>query len=615
MTEPRNLQREIEELRQLARELSARIERVEQALASEPGARQPQASPPPNVGPAWPRPPAPPKSDPKPLPSIPPRPVREATIPEADLESRIGSHWLNRIGITAVLIGVSYFLKYAFENNWIGPAGRVLIGLAAGVAVIIWSERFRHRGYQIFSYSLKALGIGILYLSLWAAFQVYSLVAAGVAFVAMLLVTSATAAMALLQDAQILALFALLGGFATPLLLSTGRDRELELFFYLALLDLATLVLVTLKPWRKALVLAFWGTLFEYIERYETFYDRGHCPLTLGFATFFFAIFAVAPLIARFRMEPEAKPFWAIPHILAFLNAAVYFIQSWVMIEDFADKGSAWVAVGLAGVYVFLSRQVRPAQHEMLAGESLRLLHLAIAIGFITVAIPIRLESHWITVGWLVESAALVWIGVRIHSDFLSIFALGALSLGVARLLFVDNFYSTRLFFNARVAVHALAIAVLALVAWYGYQRDDDDVRKVAAACIIALNLLTVIALTREVSDYYQRAITALLPPRSLTLPREWSHTRNLQIARDFTYSALWMYYGALLMFVGFWKRSAFVRWQALVLIAITIFKVFIYDVWQLERGYRIVSFVILGILLLVISFAYQRDWLKLSRA
>jgi len=140
-------------------------------------------------------------------------------------------------------------------------------------------------------------------------------------------------------------------------------------------------------------------------------------------------------------------------------------------------------------------------------------------------------------------------------------------------------------------------------------------VRKVAAACIIALNLLTVIALTREVSDYYQRAITALLPPRSLTLPREWSHTRNLQIARDFTYSALWMYYGALLMFVGFWKRSAFVRWQALVLIAITIFKVFIYDVWQLERGYRIVSFVILGILLLVISFAYQRDWLKLSRA
>src|SRR5207245_10839838 len=168
MTEPRNLQREIEELRQLARELSARIERVEQALASEPGARQPQASPPPNVGPAWPRPPAPPKSDPKPLPSIPPRPVREATLPEADLESRNGSHWLNRIGITAVLIGVSYFLKFAFDNDWIGPAGGVSIGLLVGIAVVIWGVRFGRRGLRAFSYSLQAVGIGVRWLWLMA---------------------------------------------------------------------------------------------------------------------------------------------------------------------------------------------------------------------------------------------------------------------------------------------------------------------------------------------------------------------------------------------------------------------------------------------------------------
>ena len=613
MADARNLEREIEELRQLARELSARIERVEQALRSQSSSVQQDKPASPSITPPAPPPPT---FEPKPPPYIPPRPVTQTTIPEADLEARIGSHWLNRIGIAAVLVGVSYFLKYAFENNWIGPAGRVLIGLAAGMAVIVWSERFRRRGYQVFSYSLKALGIGVLYLSLWAAFQVYSLIPGAAAFVAMLLVTSGTAALALLQDAQILALFALLGGFATPLLLSTGRDRELELFLYLALLDLATLVLLTLKPWRRILVLAFLGTLFEYIEWYETFYDRGHFPLTLGFATLFFAIFAVAPLIARLPAEPEAKPFWAIPHVLAFLNAAAYFIQSSVMIEDFVDKGSAWIAVGLAGAYIFLSRQIRPAQRQTRAGESLRLLHLAIAIGFITIAIPIRLESHWITVGWLVESAALLWVADRIDSDFLSIFALGALSLGVARLLFIDNFYSARLLLNARMAVHALAIAVLALVAWKGYRRrEDDDARRVASACIVALNLLAVIALSREVSDYYHRALAALLPPYSRTLPSEWSRTRNLRIARDFTYSALWMCYGALLMFVGFWKRTAFVRWQALVLIAITIFKVFVYDVAQLDRGYRIVSFVILGILLLVISFAYQRDWLKLSRA
>src|SRR5436190_17175885 len=63
------------------------------------------------------------------------------TVP--DLESRIGAHWLNRIGIVAVLIGVSFFLKYAFEAEWIGPIGRVIIGLLAGIALIAGSEGFR----------------------------------------------------------------------------------------------------------------------------------------------------------------------------------------------------------------------------------------------------------------------------------------------------------------------------------------------------------------------------------------------------------------------------------------------------------------------------------------
>ncbi len=74
------------------------------------------------------------------------------------------------------------------------------------------------------------------------------------------------------------------------------------------------------------------------------------------------------------------------------------------------------------------------------------------------------------------------------------------------------------------------------------------------------------------------------------------------------------MGYGALLMIVGFWRRSAFVRWQALVLIAITTTKVFAYDVSKLDRIYRILSFVALGVLLLAVSFVYQRDWLHLSK-
>jgi uncharacterized membrane protein len=88
---------------------------------------------------------------------------------------------------------------------------------------------------------------------------------------------------------------------------------------------------------------------------------------------------------------------------------------------------------------------------------------------------------------------------------------------------------------------------------------------------------------------------------------------RQLNIARDFSYSAIWLLYGAGLMTIGFRRRSAFVRWQSLILIAFTICKVFLYDVSQLGGSYRIVSFIALGAVLLGISFIYQRDWLRLS--
>ncbi len=601
---------ELQELRRLVGELTARVFRIERALnlpsgiaaeAPRPQSSAPPPSPPPELKTAAPA-----------MPSIPPTPapVSSGKRSSGDLESRIGSHWLNRIGIAAVLIGVSYFLKFAFDSNWIGPAGRVAIGLLAGVAIVVWSEKFRHRGYVIFSYSLKAVGIGVLYLSLYAAFQVYSLIPGSVAFTMMFAVTAATALMAWTQDAEILAAFALIGGFTTPLLLSTGQNREVALFTYVVLLDAGALALVILKPWRRLLLLSYAGTLLLYVGWYSSFYDVTQVRMTVGFATLFFAIFAVAPLLAR-----PAQKGWlsdSVPPLVAVVNAAGYFLEIYVIFEEIGTRDTAWFALALAALYIFLSRQARSRAGSPEAARIVDLLHLALAIGFITVAIPIRLDAHWITMGWFVEVAVLLWVADRIHSDLLNVFAIGALVLGVGRLLLIDNFYVTRPIFNTRMATYAVAIAVLGAVAWYGSRRKDEAAQTVAAISVVALNLLALIALSREVADYYSREMTSLRPQGQWN-PSEWADWHHLKIARDFTFSALWMAYGAMLMVVGFWRRSAFVRWQALVLIAFTIGKVFLYDVSELDRGYRIVSFIVLGVLLLGISFMYQRDWLKLS--
>lgn len=603
-------QSDVEALRALVRDLAQRVERIERKLnvaAPEPPAVQVSTA----------QAPQPPEAS---------TPLFERVAElhshpgtdEGDLESRIGSHWLNRIGIAAVLIGVSYFLKYAFDNNWIGPAGRVTIGLLAGIAIVVWSERFRTRGYQMFSYSLKALGIGVMYLSLWTAFHVYSLIPSGVTFVAMLAVTASTAALAISQDAELLAAFALIGAFVTPLLLATGENKELQLSSYAVLLDLAAVVMVARKPWRRLLALAFVGTLILYIGWYAEFYTRPQLNLTVVFATLFFAIFAIAPLLAR-QPENETAPFAAIPLFLAFINAGVYFLQVYAMFEEVDKHAMAWFALALAAVYIFLSKQTQRYYPDPTNIQRLHYLHLALAIGFITIAVPIRLDGHWITIGWLVEAAVLLWLGDRIKSTFLNMFAIGAIALGVLRLLAVDNFDVTTLIFNARMATFAVAIAVLGALAWYASRRPDDFSQRSAQIAVVALNVLALTALSHEVADFYGRQQVAIQPAYRQGMyrydPAYSTNARSIRLAEDFTYSALWMAYGAMLMIVGFWRRSSFVRWQALLLIAVTIIKVFVYDVSQLDKGYRILSFIVLGVLLLTISFVYQRDWLQLSGA
>ena len=596
---------EFEQLLQQIRELTARVLRLEQSLgvqASTLSSRQRSEF---NVEP----PPAPRAPATPPPPQPPPRQVQSPLLhlsqrsSSGDLESRIGSHWLNRVGIAAVLIGVSFFLDYAFENNWIGPSARVVIGLFAGIAVVLWSERFRKRGYDIFSYSLKAVGIGVLYLSLWASFQVYHLLPSNLVFGAMIVVTASTCALAIAQDAEVLAIFAIAGGFATPALLSTGENHEIVLFSYLALLDLAFLALTMMKPWRRISVLGFIGTVIYYVGWYNTFYDRTQLVPTLIFASLFFAIFAAAPFLILRQNASRT-----IPLSVAFANGVTYFLQGYVMLNSISSTETAWFALLLATVYLLLVR-IKVGATDAIAESSLRLLHLALAIGLITIAIPIRLESHAITIGWLVESAALLWVASRLKSDLLNAFALAALALGLARLLFIDNFEPMTLLFNSRMAVYAIAIAVLGYAAYQNAGHENETRKTAAAVALIVLNVVALRGLSLEVTDYYARQMP-------VTFGNYWSpaallQRRSVLIARDFTYSALWMAYGALLMIIGFWRASAFVRWQALVLIALTTVKVFIYDTSELDRIYRILSFVVLGILLLAISFAYQRNWIK----
>jgi uncharacterized membrane protein len=510
-----------------------------------------------------------------PPPAAPPPPPRVIVprAPKKSVESLIGAHWLNRVGIAAVLVGVAFFLKLAIDNEWIGPAARVGLGIAAGIALLVWSDRFHKHGQRAFAHSLEVVAVGILYLSIWASSQTYAILSNGASFGAMAIVSIALVALAIRHQSEFLAGLALTSGFLTPVLLSTGVNREVALFSYISLLDVAALVLVALYPWVRALTVAFLGTLFLYIGWCAAFYSKAQMPRTVAFITFFLLLFAVVPLLRRWKDRGIA---FGVLLVLPFVNAFVYFAELAWIIED--PVRLARYAVALAAFFLILAFAL-----QVRGDVDLSVAHLAICLGFVTIAIPLQFNALWITIGWLAEAAALLIIARTAPPSAAKAFlTLGnfALACGIFRLLFIDRFHPEHLVFNMRMLTYAIAVAIFS-----GIAISSVRYRKFATA---ALNILALIALTAEISDAF----------------------RSHKLVRDFAWSALWMLYGAALMILGFARSNAFLRWLALILLGLTVGKVFLYDLSTLERVYRILSFIALGILLLAISFAYQKKWL-----
>src|SRR5437879_6877171 len=177
-----------------------------------------------------------------------------------DLESVIGGSWFNWIGIIVVAFGVAFFLKFAFDNQWIGPSARVSLAAFAGVALLYVGERLRRRDLRSYAYVLSGGGLLILDLSVYAAYSLYHLIGHTPALLLMVAVTTTAVLLSVRLNALPVAILGLVGGFLTPVLLSTGVDNEVGLFAYVALLDSGVLAVAYFKRWRSLDFLSFAGT-------------------------------------------------------------------------------------------------------------------------------------------------------------------------------------------------------------------------------------------------------------------------------------------------------------------------------------------------------------------
>ena len=504
-----------------------------------------------------------------------------------DLEARIGGSWLNRAGGVAILCGVSYFLKYAFDNAWIGPRARVILGLLAGLSLVFASERVRRRSWEEFSYSLKALGFGILYLSIWASSQLYDFVAPGIAFGGMILVTMCAVGMALLLDAQLLASMAALGGFLTPLLLSTPDSSAMALFAYAAFLDLGIIAMLRYRPWDRLATGALAGTLCLLFSWHQRFYSSQQFATTIVAASLFFTLFLLLPLLSNASSNSRSLA----PVVVG--NAVLSFSFMASLLKDIDhERALALVALAMSVLYFVIT-------YSKTFDRPLASYYSAQAVVLLSLAIPIGLDAQWTTWAWLVEGAALIWVGSNLNRRIPARLGGILLASGIFRLFAIDRFTVAHLVFNDRMLAYAIAVVALALAAralWTSRRKVGTWSIPIV---IVSATALAFLCFNLEIQDFWQRQRADAAPLQA----------RQLGVIRDFAYSALWIGFGGVLIGIGFWRRSRLFRWQALALLTVTVFKVFLYDTMSLDRGYRIASFILLGVVLLAISVLYQRKW------
>ncbi|MFN8091470.1 MAG: DUF2339 domain-containing protein [Vicinamibacteria bacterium] len=726
-----------------------------------------------------------------PAPAASPRPRPSASRPPSDFATNLGPRLLVGAGALAVIVFLGYFVRYAWENNWVGPTGRVLSGAVFSLGLLAAGLRLMPRVYRPLGQGLAAAGLAGLYVTAFAAHAVYALVPRPAAGLFMFAVTVAAVVLSERLDARLLAALAWIGGYMAPFLLSTGEDRAVSLFGYLLLLGGGAVWLDRRRPWPETLPLALVGTAILYGGWYATFFAperfwvataglvllgglfalgaaekerpawlaavalvvavglaalandagrpevvlplsllaaaallrapgvqmaalvaplvvavpffgwtaRHYQPETFGIAAAWVAAGALvvalgrpgsaAPLPAslmpgvavvggglaalelasssdrpfgilglllaqaglavlvrrRFAWSEAAGAALGAAAVLAWLDryfaagreaealtlglavAAFYFVATTVRgfvgerlgpagtAAHVAAAGLAWAVcyrvldasaptlLGPAAVALGAVHLARGLVARQLGDDPLRVgVTLGLAAAFLTIAIPVQLGLHGITIGWALEGLLLLWLGVRNRSWLTRAAGYGVLALAVLRLLARHlPLHPAGAFtplanpaFGTWLAVIAALVAARFVALPFARAAGSNVLERLGARSLVPLAAVLLFALlTAETSQTFgqmaREAFSAHDAAAAIAARRQG----------DLAVSVLWTAFATGLLAAGLAGRSRGLFYAGYALFAITAAKVVFVDLAQLPTLYRMVAFLVLGVLLL----------------
>ena len=590
----------------------------------------------------------------------------------SELETKVGLNWINRIAVVTLIFAAAFFFRYAVDSGWIGPATRVALGIVAAIVSLFFGDRMWRRGHAIFAQGLMGLGIALLYLSFYASSVLYALLPQSAAFSLMALTTVASGLMGLQYNSQAIAMLALLGGYLTPVLLSTGEDHPWFLFGYTFVLNIGGLALTRARRWQWTECLSLAATVILYSGWYAKWFGDEDRAAATTFAIAFYAQFAVAQAraivaamqllaaiaaiaiegqssrilflslifaggglaVAEFRRWRETPPltlvcFWlpygwwlaslsgaihilfsreftfgllSLGFALFFLwvpwwavlcrrsirstdlgmmvaNAVTYFIASYRLLDHDYHQYMGLFAVALAVVHVGTAKLLSIREQREPS-----VLAVGVSLAFLTLAIPIQLDGFRITIAWALQASALAWLAARYKNERLHITAWLVFVLVLIRLFAFDAWIVSGAFGLRFVtfAVSAVGLWLAARFAQFGLP---------AAVPYVGGHLVMLWNLGMEVVGWAERN----------TAPADVLSVETMAI------SILMALYALMLVVLGVTTRTVINRVLGLGLMGAVVAKLYLSDIWELSRIFRITAFLALGVLLLLVSYLYSR--------
>jgi len=399
--------------------------------------------------------------------------------PKRKLEITIGAIGASFVGIATLLVGITCFIVYALQNDWIGPGTRILAGITTGIILVTVGYRCetKGRGLGVLARALTGGGVALFYFCVYAAFGIYALIGALLCGVGLVAVATACLLLAVRYRSQTIAVLGVLGAFLTPFLMDSNALNLTFTLAYIAVINVPVMLLGLRRSWQGLYNTAFALSVIVLLSWLGYNLDVRPQQVWLNGLLFTCVYFGEFAMLGLLKLKSERDHTGRALDIIRLCVASGALLGSltWILSQSGRTDWIAEAYLVAAFVHGALAwfgwRWLPEYKEEILA-------FLTAAIAFVTLAVPAELDGIWVSLAWGLEGAILAWYGLRIKSPLFQAIA-GVLSgIGLLKVLVFDYMEfddpGDRLFLNGKFLVAFFTTCSIGVQSWLHGRLSDE---------------------------------------------------------------------------------------------------------------------------------------------